>query len=345
MTPGEYIKTLRKKNKISQDELARKLNFERSTIAKYENNTNQMKYEVIKAFSVFFNEPIINIINGDSSACNNLTEDNDKYLIEYYNYKIENNNLKNRYRTIKIIFLFALVLIIMLCSIISINKKYKDIDSYILCIDNKNINSDILIIDTIENFYLNINNISVQNDKIISLTLYYIENNEKYFIYQTYNDNISNLLLSDNIYEQKYFNFDKKKIIINNLHFIIRTNSNQTYDLNTRLYKNVEKKTNKNIIKKTNYKLDEKYNNNIYNINTIVEYNKCKYIVKSEKDIINVSSSSNNTNIKINNNIIMGKYNNKDILINSLNIKENDLNIYNEIHDIIYNALDNMTSN
>ena len=152
-------------------------------------------------------------------------------------------------------------------------------------------------------------------------------------------------MLSDNIYEQKYFNFDKKKIIINNLHFIIRTNSNQTYDLNTRLYKNVEKKTNKNIIKKTNYKLDEKYNNNIYNINTIVEYNKCKYIVKSEKDIINVSSSSNNTNIKINNNIIMGKYNNKDILINSLNIKENDLNIYNEIHDIIYNALDNMTSN
>ena len=134
MTPGEYIKTLRKKNKISQDELARKLNFERSTIAKYENNTNQMKYEVIKAFSVFFNEPIINIINGDSSACNNLTEDNDKYLIEYYNYKIENNNLKNRYRTIKIIFLFALVLIIMLCSIISINKKYKDIDSYITTI-------------------------------------------------------------------------------------------------------------------------------------------------------------------------------------------------------------------
>ena len=53
MTPGEYIKTLRKKNKISQDELARKLNFERSTITKYENNTNQMKYEVIKAFSFF----------------------------------------------------------------------------------------------------------------------------------------------------------------------------------------------------------------------------------------------------------------------------------------------------
>ena len=344
MTPGEYLKMLRRKNKISQEELAKKMNFERSTIAKYENNTNQMKYDVIKSFSVFFNEPIINIINGDSTAYNNLTVENDEYFEDYYKYKIENNNMKHTYKTIKLVSIFIIIIIIMIYSIICTVNKYKGIKSYTLHIEESNIESNILIIDTIDNFYLNINNIKVKNEKIISLTIYYIENGEKYYIYQSIGDDINNLILVDNIYEQQYINFNKKKEIINNLHVIIRTNHNQTYDTNTKKYDLNEMKINDNLIEKKDYKLKDKYNDNIYNLNTIIEYKNNKYKVKSEKDTINIVSNTNNTDIKINNNLIIGSYNNKEIIINTSNINDNDKLLYNEIKEILNNAIKNTTS-
>lgn len=344
MTPGEYLKMLRRKNKISQEELAKKMNFERSTIAKYENNTNQMKYDVIKSFSVFFNEPIINIINGDSTAYNNLTIENDEYLEDYYKYKIENNNKYHTYKTIKLVSIFIIVIIIMIYSIICTVNKYKGIKSYTLCIEESNIESNILIIDTIDNFYLNINNIKVKNEKIISLTIYYIENGEKYYIYQLIGDDINNLILADNIYEQQYINFDKKKEIINNLHVIIRTNHNKTYDTITKKYDSNEMKKNGNLIEKKDYKLKDKYNDNIYNLNTIIEYKNNKYRVKSEKDTINIVSNTNNTDIKINNNLIIGTYNSKEIIINTSNINDNDKLLYNEIKEILNNAIKNTTS-
>lgn len=344
MTPGEYLKMLRRKNKISQEELAKKMNFERSTISKYENNTNQMKYDVIKTFSVFFNEPIINIINGDSTAYNNLTIENDEYLEDYYKYKIENNNKYHTYKTIKLVSIFIIIIIIMIYSIICTVNKYKGIKSYTLWIEESNIESNILIIDTIDNFYFNINNIKVKNEKIISLTIYYIENGEKYYIYQITGDDINNLLLMDNIHEQSYFNFNKKKEIINNLHFIIRTDHNQTYETNTKILTLNEEKTNGNLIEKKEYKLKDKYNDNIYNLNTIIEYKNNKYRVKSEKDTINIVSNTNNTDIKINNNLIIGTYNSKEIIINTSNINDNDKLLYNEIKEILNNAIKNTTS-
>lgn len=344
MTPGEYLKMLRRKNKLSQEELAKKMNFERSTIAKYENNTNQMKYDVIKSFSIFFNEPIINIINGDSTAYNNLTIENDEYLEDYYKYKIENNNMNHAYKTIKLVSMFIIIIIIMIYSIICTVNKYKGIKSYTLYIENSNIESNILIIDTIDNFYLNINNIKVQNEKIISLTIYYIDNDEKYYIYQLIGDDINNLILVDNIYEQQYINFDKKKEIINNLHVIIRTNRNQTYDTSTKKYDLNEMKINGNLVEKKDYKLKDKYNDNIYNLNTIIEYKNNKYKIKSEKDTINIVSNTNNTDIKINNNLIIGTYNSKEIIINTSNINDNDKLLYNEIKEILNQAIKNTTS-
>ena len=344
MTPGEYLKMLRRKNKISQEELAKKMNFERSTIAKYENNTNQMKYDVIKSFSVFFNEPIINIINGDSTASNNLTIENDEYLEDYYKYKIETNNKYHTYKTIKLVSIFIIIIIIMIYSIICTTNKYKEIKSYLLHIEKENIDSNILIIDTIDNFYLNINEINVQNEKIISLTIYYTENSEKYYIYQITGDDINHLLLMDNIHEQSYFNFNKKKEIINNLHFIIRTDHNQTYETNTKIYTLNEEKTNEGLINKKEYKLEDKYNDNIYNLNTIIEYKKNKYRVKSDKDTINIVSNANNTDIKINNNLIIGTYDSKEIIINTSNINDNDKLLYNEIKEILNYAIKNTTS-
>ena len=129
-----------------------------------------------------------------------------------------------------------------------------------------------------------------------------------------------------------------------NLHFIIRTNNNQTYDLNTIIFNDVEKKTNKNHINKVDYKLEEKYNNNIYNLNTTIEYKNNKYKVKNENDTITIISNSNNTNIKINNNLLIGTYKSKEILINTLNIDDNEKHIIDEINEILEYAIKNMES-
>ena len=103
-------------------------------------------------------------------------------------------------------------------------------------------------------------------------------------------------------------------------------------------------KKNGNLIEKKDYKLKDKYNDNIYNLNTIIEYKNNKYRVKSEKDTINIVSNTNNTDIKINNNLIIGTYNSKEIIINTSNINDNDKLLYNEIKEILNNAIKNTTS-
>lgn len=52
---GATIKDLRKKQNITQKELARRLNVSEATICKYENNTATPPFETLRSLAVIFN--------------------------------------------------------------------------------------------------------------------------------------------------------------------------------------------------------------------------------------------------------------------------------------------------
>lgn len=55
MTVGEKIKQLRKDNKITQTELGKILNVEKSTISMYENNNTQPPIQTLSTIAKYFN--------------------------------------------------------------------------------------------------------------------------------------------------------------------------------------------------------------------------------------------------------------------------------------------------
>lgn len=63
MSVGEIIRELRKKNGLSQEELADKLNVSRQSIQKWETDVNMPSVEAIKCMSCFFNVDINYLIN------------------------------------------------------------------------------------------------------------------------------------------------------------------------------------------------------------------------------------------------------------------------------------------
>ena len=61
---GEYIKTLRENEDLTQDQLARELAITRQAISKWETGVNMPDTETLKKMSLLFNVSIEKLIDG-----------------------------------------------------------------------------------------------------------------------------------------------------------------------------------------------------------------------------------------------------------------------------------------
>lgn len=64
---GEKIKTLRKEKKLTQKELANKIDIAPSTITKYENNQLEPNLEILKKICIIFNISLSDLFNETNS--------------------------------------------------------------------------------------------------------------------------------------------------------------------------------------------------------------------------------------------------------------------------------------
>lgn len=65
---AEMLTSLRKKNKMTQDALAQRINLARSTIAGYENKKRQPSYETLAMLADFFHVSIDFLLTGRESV-------------------------------------------------------------------------------------------------------------------------------------------------------------------------------------------------------------------------------------------------------------------------------------
>lgn len=86
MTLGEKIKSLRRGNKITQEELAEKLSVSRSAVAKWESDTGIPEINNLKAISKIFNISIDELINTAQNIESAQSKDKifDSYNGKYY---------------------------------------------------------------------------------------------------------------------------------------------------------------------------------------------------------------------------------------------------------------------
>ncbi len=86
---GEKIKTLRVSRKMTQSELAEKLNVTKSTISSYENDSRQPSYEVLIKISSLFNVTIDSLLMGERNGIyldvHNLNQYQIKVILDLLN--------------------------------------------------------------------------------------------------------------------------------------------------------------------------------------------------------------------------------------------------------------------
>lgn len=100
MSFAEKIRTLRLKNNMTQEEMAKRFSVSRSTIAGYENATKkrQPSQESLTAIANLFNVSLDYLVNDeiiymDSSAQSFLSEDEKRLIVRYRNLSLASREL------------------------------------------------------------------------------------------------------------------------------------------------------------------------------------------------------------------------------------------------------------
>jgi len=78
MTVGEKIKQLRKDNKITQTELGKILNVEKSTISMYENNNTQPPIQTLSTIAKYFNVTTDYLLGNETKNKEQNSQDKDE---------------------------------------------------------------------------------------------------------------------------------------------------------------------------------------------------------------------------------------------------------------------------
>lgn len=211
---GNFLKDLRKEQKLTQEELAKEFIVDRGTISKWERGEYIPTSDMLLNISNYFGLTINELLAGER-----LNKDN-KEIIN----KVTRDVLKekeNKSKLVKRILLFGIItillLITMFLSYYFINN-YKSISVYRLSAETNKFNiDDGLMIISKEKSYIKIGEIQTyKNDKITNIRLYYKKDNKEYEIYKNskIEMTIVNIFGADEIFKYEDINYIKEDLYI-----------------------------------------------------------------------------------------------------------------------------------
>lgn len=241
---GKFIAELRKENDMTQDELALKLNLDRTTISKWERCLYIPTNDMILKLSELFNVSVNEIYYGERQ-----NEDNKKQVNEIP-IKILKEE-KNKIKKLIIIFLtFVLILSTMFLSYYFINN-YKSISVYTISGEKNNILIKGLLIMSNEQMYIEFSD-SGNMDNLKKVSLYYMKDNKKIIIYEY--DGKPKLYINK-FGADEDIAYSDFKYLKNNLYIELQDKAKNTTEIKLKLNKSF---TNNNIFSKKNNSITEK---------------------------------------------------------------------------------------
>lgn len=110
---GNFLKELRKENKLTQEQLAEKFNISNRTVSRWENGNNMPDLSILVELADFYNVDVREIIDGERKSENmekNLKETIHK-VTEYTDYKKEEKKKKlNKYFILGLVCVLIVIL-------------------------------------------------------------------------------------------------------------------------------------------------------------------------------------------------------------------------------------------
>lgn len=202
---GQYLKELREKKHLSQNQLAKKLHISRSVIAKYETGEREPSFNNLIILSKYFKIPITDLIPiYENSIKSNNTKDVLNYLLK-----------QNKSFRVAVLTLIVVLFMITLSAVIYINvlnyvstKVYK-----VAALKSNPVVKDGLLVKTKDKVYLYLSN-NLDNNKVEKLKFYYLDDNEKVYVFET--SEINNIKLSVDLNDDDYFDSRNYKDFFNN---------------------------------------------------------------------------------------------------------------------------------
>lgn len=202
---GKYIKFLREKNNLTQEELAKKVPVTRDAVSKWETGRKIADIETLIILSNIFDVSIENLLSGEESdnAVVNLYKDNIKL-----------------HKKVGILLLVTILIIIIFLIYYFFNN-YNSFKFYNLTGGNDNfiLENSVMFVSK-EKFFISIPKVSsINNDEINYKKVCYLDNkNEKHLIFEGNGDVID---YSENNGYNESMNFKNLDNIINNLYIDI----------------------------------------------------------------------------------------------------------------------------
>ena len=225
MKINEYIKMLREKNNLKQEEVAQKLNVDRSTLSKYERGENSIPIDIIKKLAEIYKVPVSNIIYAEDIKKIDEKELIIKLYDDKYQEEIKNKKIK---KSLIIMSLLMMSLLIIFLVYYFINT-YNSLNIYTITGYNENIKIENGIIAQSKNrIVLSLGHINTK-EKINYVILFYKQNNQEKTILAT--TEINNIYIVDTIDYEEYFDFKNIKNIFDNLYIKIISKQEQIIKL------------------------------------------------------------------------------------------------------------------
>lgn len=108
---GEFIATLRKEKKLTQEQLAEKLNITKNAVSKWERGISLMDLSLLKPLSKILGVSVTELLNGEKIDKENINNKSDEIITNTINYQSKENRKKeNKYIfIICILSLFAIM--------------------------------------------------------------------------------------------------------------------------------------------------------------------------------------------------------------------------------------------
>ena len=222
MTPGEYVKKIRESLNLKQEEVAEKINIDRSTLSKYERDELNLPIDIIKSLSEIYNVPVSNII-----YAKDLKEAEKEDVIEkLYDDKYKISKKFKSFRRISILLTIILIFIFFVYYFVN---TYNSLKVYSIRTDSSNIIIDNgILVQSRKKIILNIGYIN-SPDEISNIELFYYLDGEKKILCTT--SDVNNIYIIDNSRYEEYFTFSRIKDILNNLYIKVNNDDNNIIKL------------------------------------------------------------------------------------------------------------------